>query len=196
MKKTTWLFWILAHTIVFPIALSIGFIAIHLFAFVGELLPEILASGLGYILWGGITGGIMGLLQWLFLKKYQIPSGWLWKSALGLALAETLMVLILLSLGVDRNIDVVFSYGMQIWTLTYFVGGGITGFLQSAYLKKFSRHYRYWTLANALIWGSSTFLWNLLIYLQIGGNLVILLGGLGIGLLSAITLNLLLKESD
>ena len=194
MKTPTWIFWIIAHIIGYPVALMIGFIAIHLFAFVGNLLPEIIASGLGYILWGGIVGGLIGLFQWYFLKRFQIPSGWIWKSALGFAIAETLMVLVLLSLGIDRNIDLVFSFGMQIWTLTYFLGGGITGFLQSAYLKNNSGQYRYWTVVNALIWGMSTFLWTLFISLQIGGNFAVLLGGLGVGVLSAIGLSLFLKK--
>ncbi|MBT8209780.1 MAG: hypothetical protein KJP14_04565 [Eudoraea sp.] len=195
MKIDNWLFWILAHTVVFPLALLIGFIAVHLFSFIGQLFPEIIASGLGYILWGGIVGGLIGLTQWFFLKRYQISSGWIWKSAVGFALAETLMVIILLSMGVDRNIDLILSFGMEIWTLTYFVGGGITGFLQSTYLKKFSLQYRYWILANAFIWGISTLLWTILIKYRIGGNAIILLGGLGLGILSALVLNLLLKKT-
>ena len=68
MKTHTWIFWIIAHIIGYPVALMIGFIAIHLFAFVGNLLPEIIASGLGYILWGGIVGGFIGLFQWYFFS--------------------------------------------------------------------------------------------------------------------------------
>ena len=72
-KLSTWILWILAHVISLPLSIMIGFVAIHLFSFIGKLLPEIVSSGLGYILWGAIVGGIIGFIQWLFLKwKYSI----------------------------------------------------------------------------------------------------------------------------
>jgi hypothetical protein len=194
MKLDIWIFWVISHAIGFVLALLIGFVAIHVFTFIGDLFPEIIASGLGYILWGGIIGLAIGLVQWGFLRKYEISSGWIWKSALGFALAEIIGVLTLLSMGIDRNIDLIVSFGMEIWTLIYFLGGGITGFLQSGYLKKYTLHYRYWTAANALIWGASTLLWTLLIKFRIGGNSVILLGGLSLGILSAIVVNFFLKK--
>ncbi|MEJ2584310.1 MAG: hypothetical protein P8Z38_04510 [Robiginitalea sp.] len=194
MKLDDWFFWVLSHTIGFAGALLIGFLAIHLFSFIGNLLPEIIASGLGYILWGGITGLSIGGIQWYFLRKYGISTGWIWKSFLGFALAETMGVLILLSMGIDRNIDLITSFGMEIWTLIYFTGGGITGWLQSTCLKKQGLKYQYWTLANAFIWGASTLLWTLLIKFRIGGNWIILLGGLSLGILSAVVLSFVLKE--
>ena len=76
--------WIILHTVAYPFFLLLGFISIYLFAFVGDLLPEILASGLGYVLWGAVIGAGMGLVQWLFLHgKTGLGARWILRSALG-----------------------------------------------------------------------------------------------------------------
>ena len=195
MKRKTWNNWIIAHTFAFPLALLVGFIAIHLFSFIGTLLPEIMASGLGYILWGGIIGCAIGYTQWYFLKKINIPSGWIWRNAIGFAIAETIGVFVLLMMDVDRNIDLVDSYGMEVWTLIYFVGGAISGYLLSHYLKKHTAYFRLWILANSFIWGISTLIWTALIrFVPSGGGFIAIFGGLFLGLLSALVLNRILKN--
>jgi hypothetical protein len=195
MKRKIWNYWILAHTFAFPLALLVGFIAIHLFSFIGNLLPEIIASGLGYILWGGIIGCAIGLTQWYFLKKINIPSGWIWRSGIGFVIAETIGVLVLLMMDVDRNIDLVDSYGLEVWTLIYFVGGAISGYLQSHYLKNNFASFRFWILANSLIWGISTLIWTALIrFIPSGGGFMAISGGLFLGLLSSLVLSHILKN--
>jgi len=190
--------WVLAHTVAYPLAVLLGFIALHLFGFIGNLLPEIYASGLGYVIWGAIIGGGIGLVQWLFLrKKTDITSGWIWRSAIGFGIAELLGVFILILYGIDRNIDIVFSYGMEVWTLIYLVGGAITGYLQSSYLKKITPNFRFWTLTNSIIWGLSTLVWTGLVSTGVAVfNLIgIILAGAVLGVLSAYALNKFFKFS-
>lgn len=195
MKRKTWNYWIIAHTFAFPFALLVGFIVIHLFSFIGNLLPEIIASGLGYILWGGIIGFVIGYAQWYFLKKINITSGWIWRNAIGFAIAETIGVFVLFMMDVDRNIDLVDSYGMVVWTLIYFVGGAISGYLLSSFLKKHTTYFRLWILANSFIWGISTLIWTALIrFVPSGGGFIAISGGLCLGLLSALVLNRILKN--
>jgi hypothetical protein len=188
--------WVLAHTVAYPLAMLLGFIAIHLFGFIGNLLPEIYASGPGYVLWAAIIGGIIGWVQWHFLrKKTTITSGWIWRSAIGFGIAEILGVFILAHYGIDRNIDIAFSYGMEVWTLIYLVGGAITGYLQSSYLKKITPYFRFWTLANSIIWGLSTLVWTGIIRYFVINPIVTLLGGVILGALSAFVLNKFFKYS-
>jgi len=185
--------WVLAHGVAYPLAMLLGIIAAHLFGFIGNLLPKIYASGLGYALLGAIIGGSIGWVQWHFLKeKITITSGWIWCSAIGFGIAEILGVFILAHYGIDRNIDIEFSYGMKVWTLIYLVGGAITGYLQSFYLKKITPYFRFWTLTNSIIWGLST-----MVGLGVGifSLIGIPLAGAVLGVLSAYALNKFFKNS-
>ena len=194
MKRKTQLYWILAHTFAFPVALTVGFIAIHLFAFIGQFIPEIISSGLGYVLWGGIIGGLIGLIQWLFLRPHNFPARWIWNSMLGLVIAEMITVSVLLWFGIDRNIDLMLSFGAEVWTLTYFMAGALIGYLQSSFVKSFNISVLRWVVVSALVWGLSTLLWTAMIRFEILGNFAVLFGGLGFGVLSSLSLNYLLKH--
>ena len=190
-------FWTLAHTIAFPVSFFFGFVSIYLLSFIGELLPEIVASGLGYVLWGGIFGGILGVVQWSFLKKkVPIPAKWALYSLLGIGVAEAVGVSELLILDIDRNIDIAVSYGWLVWTLVYFAGGALTGYFQSSCLKKITPHYRSWILGSALSWGLSTLLWTGIIRFVTASLAIpaLISGGLVLGLLSAFFLNRILKK--
>jgi len=99
----------------------------------------------------------------------------------------------LLYYGIDRNIDLVYSFGMLVWTITYLLGGGISGYLQFPYLKNLNIYKYYWVIANTLVWGISTFLWTVLLKFQFISNYVVLFGGLGIGLLSVIAMNQIIR---
>ena len=76
----------------------------------------------------------------------------------------------------------------------YFVGGAISGFLQSHYLKKYNTYFRFWILANSLIWGISTLLWTAFIRFVPSGGFMAIFGGLFLGLLSALVLNRIIKN--
>ncbi|MFT5753109.1 MAG: hypothetical protein ACI9FW_000847 [Flavobacterium sp.] len=68
-KLSTWIFWVIAHTIAFPFATVLLFGLGDLLSFTKDLFPEIIVSGLMYVVWGAVYGGIIGLVQWLFLRK-------------------------------------------------------------------------------------------------------------------------------
>lgn len=193
MKKT-WIKWVLGHVVVFPVAFLFGFIAIHLFSFIGNLLPEIIASGLGYILWGGIIGCSIGFVQWRFLRKNAIPKAWIWRSAMGIAIGETIVVAFLLLLDIDRNFDLALTNGMVVWAVAYFIGGATSGYLQSRYLRINYPKFKYWIVGNSAVWGVSTLLWTGLIKVLPSAALFMLIfGGLFLGILSALVLQRLIK---
>jgi hypothetical protein len=197
--------WVLAHTVAYPFAILLGLIVVDLLLeLTDNLLPEIYASGLAYVLWASIIGGIIGLVQWRFLRdKTTITSGWILSGVIGFAIAELLSVVVLLIYGIDRNIgiggnvDILFSLGTIIWTITYFVGGSITGYLQSSYLKNITPYFRYWTLTNGIIWGVSTFVGTGIIpYTGMGFIIGIILVGPVLGVLSKLALNKFFKYSN
>jgi hypothetical protein len=197
-KPSTWIFWVLAHTIAFPFAMFLGFLVAHLLSFTKNLLPEIIASGPVYILWGIIYGGAIGLIQWLFLRKRTSINhkGWFFYSALGMGAAEFIGITILLILGMDRNIDIgLESNGWMVWSVINFAGGLITGYFQSLYLKNITPFYKVWILGSALSWGLGTLAWTGMIYTFEAGYFLIL-GGIFLGLLSAIFLHYIFKNTS
>lgn len=197
-KLSSWIFWIMTHSIVFPFAIALGFGTAHFLEFTKNIFQEIVASGFMYIAGGAIFGGMIGLVQWLFLRKKTTltTSRWFHYSTLGICAGEVLGVALLLLLHYDRNFEIDNgSYGWLVWTAIYSVGGLIAGYLQSSCLKKITPFYRFWILGSLISWGLCTFIWTGMITFFDFGLLAVVFGGLTLGLLSAIFLSQILKKS-
>lgn len=194
-KLSRWIYWIVAHFVAFPLAVAIGFIAIHIFSFVENILPQIVASGLGYVLWGATIGGIIGLIQWLLLRnRIPLKLSWIWYNMLGIGLAELLGVAILLIFNIDRNIDLMYSFGMEVWSLIYLVGGVFTGIFQSLTLKGITKNYKIWIWGSSISWGISTLIWTGVIRFLTNNPIMVLLGGLLLGIISALFINSIFRN--
>jgi hypothetical protein len=197
-KLSTWIFWVIAHTIAFPFATVLLFGLGDLLSFTKDLFPEIIVSGLMYVVWGAVYGGIIGLVQWLFLRKKTAitNAGWIFYSVIGISAAEIIGVILLLIFNIDRNIEIgIDSYGWIVWTVIHFVGGFIAGYFQSFYLKKITPYHRIWILGSFLSWGLGTLIWTEIMSILDSNIFIIILGGILLVIISAIFLNHILKKT-
>ena len=128
-------------------------IALFVAEFLGEIINKPLASAIGYSLFGGSTGALIGLAQWKILRKeIQISASWILTCAGGLAIAELIAGLALAIIGSDRDL-VQESQNIPIYTLIYAFGGALVGLLQHSEFEKYSSKSILWIYACTLAWG-------------------------------------------
>jgi hypothetical protein len=184
--------WFLLHFITFPLALSLGFGSMYLFAFIN---PQNIQDGLAYIVNAIIVGGMIGLIQWILLKNIlNISSTWIWRSLLGFGLAETLVVIVLLFFNINRNMGFNSGYGAHVNIIMVLMGGTIAGYLQSLTLKKVTSFYRAWIWGSILSWGLSAFICDSLIVFFNLNVVSVLTGGLVFSLVFVIFIRYILKK--
>lgn len=196
-KISKWTFWIIAHVIAIPVATAFLFGIGDLLSFTRKFFPEIIASGLMYVVWGGVYGGIIGFVQWRYLKKRTAITSarWMYYCAIGIFAAEAMGVLVLLMFDIDRNIEIgPGSYSWLAWTLIHLTGGLIVGYLQSVYLKNITSNYKIWILGSCLSWGLAVLTWTGIISIFNPNILVVLFGGIVYGVVSAIFIHRLFKK--
>ena len=130
-------------------------IALFVAEFLGEIINKPLASAIGYSLFGGSTGALIGLAQWKILRKeIQISASWILTCAGGLAIAELIAGLALAIIGSDRDL-VQESQNIPIYTLIYAFGGALVGLLQHSEFEKYSSKSILWIYACTLAWGAT-----------------------------------------
>lgn len=116
---------------------------------------------LGHIVLGNVSvgigiGAVVGLLQWLLLRR-RIPHSawWIPATTIGLFVPLGLYGIAWLIWGID--FDLGWPMGGLGWAACFLVGGALMGRLQLPVLKRRVANPRSWVLYSAIGWGVSVF---------------------------------------
>ena len=146
--------WMLLNTVGWPIGALTGFVLAEISQDGpwGGVLEEILT----YFVFGAALGSVVGLMQWVVLRRQISKAGW-WV----LASATGLAVSIGAGTAVAALIDGSFGLGdlavLCIWTAVFALGGALIGVLQQHILRQQVSRASWWVLASALGWALSIF---------------------------------------
>lgn len=159
-KNRFFISWTLWSAILLPAGAVLGFIAIlavHEFVlgYDYEQIGPPYIQTFEYCIWAAIMGAVVGLAQWLLLRKWiRVSSYWILSCVGGLVFGEILAGVILWKLGIDRG-DLGFAQGGSILAeaLIFVLSGALVGLLQYPLIKKNYRKAGLWIIACCLGWG-------------------------------------------
>ncbi|MCD6598587.1 MAG: hypothetical protein J7L04_12910 [Bacteroidales bacterium] len=150
--------WIIFTGIVMFFGLFISFaIGFFISSFLESQLAPGLAHAIGYSFLGAGLGALIGLIQWILLRKrIDLSAKWILISAGGIALSELVAGIALWLIGSSRDVSVEYmGQGMLIYLLIYTIGGLVVGLLLRPELERFSLKSHLWVYACMLGWGFS-----------------------------------------
>ena len=144
-----WLGWVVASTLGWLVGFIIAF---FLLAIVGGIVGEdtgmnVLGLILGAFIFGASLGSMVGILQWLVLRRCVSGAGW-WVLASAAAGYGTLQA------GFMPFSTSLQSFGVYLsWTRVVALGGAVTGTLQWLVLRGQVSRAGWWVLASTVGWG-------------------------------------------
>ena len=142
-----WLWWALLTTLGFLLSFVLSFAAGAGLAGLCILRGTLgigVASFFGLAVGGLLVGAVMGVVQWLILRRHFAGAGkWIWSSAVGSGLAFALAVAIA-------------GAGGQSWFLGGLIGGlaggAVAGLIQQSFLREYVAGTGLWVGASAVAW--------------------------------------------
>jgi hypothetical protein len=160
----------------------------------GEITDEGLGGGvlgeiLPYVVFAVALGSVVGLMQWVILRRQISRAGW-WVLASAAGLAVAVGAGTAVAALVDGSGGLHGFARLCMWAAVMGLGGAISGVLQQHILRQQVSRASWWVLASALGWALSIFVAeNFLVGL--GG---ILVGGGVFGLVTVVAMVWLLRQ--
>lgn len=171
--------WVLASSIGWPVGIIVAIVLSY--AVVNIFYPKETNLIIGLCL-----GAIVGLSQWLVIKRYfKIGAWWIYSCTIGIGLPYIAVVILNERNGTDFGI-----FGNEIidQAILLFIGGIITSLLQINIFKSLSKKSSWWIIISAFAWGIGWF------GLIIGGVILGLITGISILRLLEIPVQGVLKK--
>lgn len=142
-----WLWWALLTTLGFLLSFVGAFVVgmgIGGFCLLRGTLGLGAASFFGLAIGGLLVGAVMGVVQWLLLRRHFPGAGkWIWSTAVGSGLAFALAIAIAGAAG-------------QSWFLGGLIGGAVggvvAGLIQQTFLREYLSETGLWVGASAVAW--------------------------------------------
>lgn len=147
--------WMLLNTIGWPIGYLVGF------ALASIITEDIIGSGvLGEILsgisFGAALGSVVGLMQWLVLRRQISLAGW-WILASAAGLAVVVGAGVAVAVLTDYSVELADFADLYRWVAVVALGGAVAGILQWIILRQQVYRASWWVLASTLGWALSIF---------------------------------------
>lgn len=183
--------WIIVSVVAYPVGQFVGYIAglvVHgFFGFTMQDDGTHLSQVFSYGVYVAILGAAMGLMQWRALRRVlPVSAVWILACSAGFVVGEAGAAVVLWRQEILRSTLGVFQAGPQLpEVLIFAVSGACVGLFQWPILKKSVPKAGWWIVASCLAWGLGT--------LAVVKPLLFLLGGLVVGLVTAIALKLLVR---
>ena len=154
--------------------------------FVSGIIARTVGSQLGLILSFGIISMAIALAQWLVIRTKIIGRGWLWTTLIGGTLGGAF------SSWASFQLAVTYGDAVDLLTIYGCLRGLSTGLAQSLVLRKYSKFADWWIVASTVSWYISILIGSLL--MNTLGHFLIMVVGTIYGLLTGLTLLLILRE--
>ena len=186
--------WIILSVVTYPVAQIVGYVAglfVHrFFGFTMQDPGTHISQVFSYGAYVAIFGALMGLVQWLVLRRISSVSMlWILACSAGFVVGEAGAALVLWRQGILRSTLGVFQAGPQLPEVVIFAVSGVwIGLFQWPLLRRSVPKAAWWIIASCLAWGLAT--------LVVARPYLFLLGGLALGLVTAIALELLFRLQD
>lgn len=183
--------WIILSLVAYPVAQIFGYVAglfVHrFFGFTMQDSGTHLSQAFSYGVYVAIFGAAIGLVQWRMLRRISPVSAlWILACSAGFVVGEAGAALVLWRQGILRSTLGVFQAGPQLpEVLIFAVSGVLIGLFQWPLLRRFAPKSALWIVASCVAWGLAT--------LVVAKPYLFLLGGLALGLVTAIALELLFQ---
>ncbi len=145
--------WMLVTTVGWAIGFVMGFALAHIGEAVEPFIGSVLGGILAYVIFGAASGAVVGLVQWLVLRRQISRAGWwILASAAGLAVATGAGIVVAWLTG--YSIELANFAVLGRWVAVAALGGAVIGILQWFVLRRQVSRASWWVLASTLGWAS------------------------------------------
>ncbi len=145
--------WMLVTTVAWAIGFVMGFALAHIGEAVEPFIGSVLGGILAYVIFGAASGAVVGLVQWLVLRRQISRAGWwILASAAGLAVATGAGIVVAWLTG--YSIELANFAVLGRWVAVAALGGAVIGILQWFVLRRQVSRASWWVLASTLGWAS------------------------------------------